>query len=55
MLNQQSDCAFSDNLTSLITTAMLDAYCYANYTSIMKKDGVAMGSPLGPTMANVFL
>ena len=34
---QQSDCAFSNNLTSLLTIAMLDdAYYYANYTSVMK-------------------
>ena len=34
MPNQQSDCAFSNNLTSILT--QIGAYCYANYTSIMK-------------------
>ena len=42
MLNQQSESAFSDNLTSLLIMLMLNAlirlnaYCYVNYTSIMQ-------------------
>ena len=42
----------SKNLLSLATQ---ESYFIFNDVLYKKKDGVAMGSPLGPTMANVFL
>ena len=40
------------NLLSLVTE---ESYFIFNDVLYKQKDGVAMGSPLGPTMANVFL
>ena len=41
-----------ENLLSLTTQ---ESYFMFNNILYKQKDGVAMGSPLGPTMANVFL
>ena len=41
-----------ENLLSLATQ---ESHCMFNDILYKQKDGVAMGSPLGPTMANVFL
>ena len=40
---------------NLLSLATQESYFIFNYVLYKQKDGVAMGSPLGPTMANVFL
>ena len=40
---------------NLLSLATQESYFLFNDVFYIQKDGVAMGSPLGPTMANVFL
>ena len=40
---------------NLLSLATQESYFIFNDVLYKQKDGVAMGSPLGPTMANVFL
>ena len=40
---------------NLLSLANQESYFMFNYILYKQKDGVAMGSPLGPTMANIFL
>ena len=40
---------------NLLSLATQESYFLFNDVLYKQKDGVAMGSPLGPTMANVFL
>ena len=40
---------------NLLSLANQESYFMFNYILYKQKDSVAMGSPLGPTMANVFL
>ena len=40
---------------NLLSLANQESYFMLNYILYKQKDGVAMGSPLGSTMANVFL
>ena len=40
---------------NLLPLATQESYFIFNDVLYKQKDGVAMGSPLGPTMANVFL
>ena len=40
---------------NLLSLANQESYFIFNDVLYKQKDGVAMGSPLGPTMANVFL
>ena len=40
---------------NLLSLASLESYFIFNNTLYKQKDGVAMGLPLGPTMANYFL
>ena len=43
------------NLQNLLSLATQESYFIFNDVLYKQKDGVAMGSPLGPTMTNVFL
>ena len=40
---------------TLLSLASKESYFFFNEVLYKQKDGVAMGSPLGPTLANVFL
>ena len=40
---------------NLLSLAIQESYLIFNYVLYKQNDGVAIGSPLGPTMANVFL
>ena len=41
--------------TTILNLATLDSYFFFNNTIYKQVDGVAMGSPLGPTLANIFM
>jgi len=41
--------------TTILNLATLDSYFLFNNTIYKQVDGVAMGSPLGPTLANIFM
>ena len=45
----------NESFRSLLDLAALDFYLIFDGKYYKQKDGVAMGSPLGPTLANVFL
>ena len=44
-----------DNFRKLLELATLDSHFFFNGNMYKQVDGVAMGSPLGPTLANVFM
>ena len=44
-----------DNFKRLLELATLDSYFFFNEEIYMQIDGVAMGSPLGPHLANIFM
>ena len=44
-----------ESFRSLLDSATLDSFFICDGKYYKQKDGVAMGSPLGPTLSNVFL
>ena len=44
-----------DTFRKLVELATLDSYFFFNGDIFQQVDGVAMGSPLGPTLANIFM
>ena len=49
------DCINKSEFKNLLSLATQESYFIFNDVLYKQKDGVAMGSPLGPTMVNVFL
>ena len=49
------DCINKSEFKNLLSLATQESHFIFNDVLYKQKDGVAMGSPLGPTMANVFL
>ena len=44
-----------DTFRKLVELATFDSYFFFNGDIFQQVDGVAMGSPLGPTLANIFM
>ena len=54
--NQEEWCCYNrDTFRKLVELATLDSHFHFNGEIYKQVDGVAMGSPLGPTLANVFM
>ena len=53
--NKKVDGLLKEDFRPLLTTATTESFILSDGKYYQQIDGVAMGSPLGPTLANIFL